>query len=130
MLNFSFSNNLLTEIRGQEFVLGMGKRFSQLKWSMMLGGTRQYFTGDLVLKGDVSYRTNETILRALDEALAPQVTAGQERFSGRLTADYAFTNQLNIMAYYDHTFSRFKVSTAFPQMTLRAGLSLRYRFGN
>jgi hypothetical protein len=130
MLNFSFSNNLLTEVRGQEWVFGLGKRFNQLKWSTMLGGSRQYFSGDLLIRGDISYRTNSTILRNLEESLAGQVTSGQDRFSGRFTADYAFSNQLNIMAYYDHTFSRFKVSTAFPQMTLRAGLSLRYRFGD
>lgn len=130
MLNFSFYNNLLTEVRGQEWVFGLGKRFNQLKWSTMLGGSRQYFSGDLLIRGDISYRTNSTILRNLEESLAGQVTSGQDRFSGRFTADYAFSNQLNIMAYYDHTFSRFKVSTAFPQMTLRAGLSLRYRFGD
>ena len=130
MLNFSFSNNLLTEVSGQEVVIGLGKRFNQLKWSAMLGGSRQYFSGDLVIRGDVSYRTNSTVLRNLEEPLGGQVTSGQDRFSGRFTADYAFSNQLNLMAYYDHTFSRFKVSTAFPQMTLRAGLSLRYRFGD
>ena len=130
MLNFSFSNNLLTEVSGQEVVVGLGKRFNQLKWSAMLGGSRQYFSGDLVIRGDVSYRTNSTVLRNLEEPLVGQVTSGQDRFSSRFTADYAFSNQLNVMAYYDHTFSRFKVSTAFPQMTLRAGLSLRYRFGD
>lgn len=130
MLNFSFSNNLLTEVRGQEWVVGLGKRFSQLKWSAMLGGSRQYFSGDLMIRGDVSYRTNITVLRSLDELSGNQVTSGQDRFAARFTADYAFSNQLNIMAYYDHMFSRFKVSTAFPQMTLRAGFSLNYRFGD
>jgi cell surface protein SprA len=117
-------------VRGQEWVFGLGKRFNQLKWSTMLGGSRQYFSGDLLIRGDISYRTNSTILRNLEESLTGQINSGQDRFSGRFTADYAFSNQLNIMAYYDHTFSRFKVSTAFPQMTLRAGLSLRYRFGD
>ena len=32
--------------------------------------------------------------------------------------------------YYDHTFSKYAVSTAFPQTTIRSGITLRYNFGN
>jgi cell surface protein SprA len=128
-LNLSFANSLLTEIKGQEFVLGLGKRITDLRWNPKIGGKRRQYRGDMVLRGDVSYRSNTTFIRNLDEIIGDQITSGQQSFSAQFSADYALSNTLNLAAYYDHSFSKFRVSTSFPQTTMRAGLSLKYRFG-
>ena len=70
--------------------------------------------GDLNIKADVSYRDNITVLRNL-EYDNNQVTAGQRLVAIKVTADYALTKNLTALFFYDHNFSEFAISTAFPQ---------------
>ena len=129
MLSMSFDNNLLTEINGQEYTVGLGYRIKDVKFVTNIGGQRTRLRGDLNLKADVSLRDNITIIRNL-EVDNNQITAGQQLWAIKFTADYALTKNLNALFFYDHTFSQFKVSTAFPQTTINAGFTLRYNFGN
>jgi cell surface protein SprA len=125
----SFDNNLLTEINGKEYTLGLGYRFKDVKMVTNIGGQKQRLKGDLNLKGDLTLRDNITIIRNL-ELDNNQITSGQNLFSFKFTADYALTKNLNALFFYDHSFSKFKVSTAFPQTTINAGFTIRYNFGN
>jgi cell surface protein SprA len=77
----------------------------------------------------MSLRDNVTIIRNLD-LNNNQITSGQQLWSLKFTADYALSQSLNALFFYDHSFSQFKVSTAFPQTTINAGFTLRYNFGN
>ena len=54
----------------------------------------------------------------------------QNLLSIKFTADYALSKNLNALFFYDHSFSKFAVSTAFPQTTINTGITLRYNFGN
>ncbi|NNK70470.1 MAG: cell surface protein SprA, partial [Flavobacteriaceae bacterium] len=129
LLSMSFDNNLLTEIKGNEYILGLGYRFKDVKIRSKMAGPRQIITSDLNMKADISIRDNKTIIRYLDLE-NNQVTAGQTIWSLRYTADYAFSRNLTGIFYFDYTFSEYAISTAFPQTTLRSGLTLRYSFGN
>jgi cell surface protein SprA len=128
-LSLSFDNNLLTEINGKEFSLGLGYRFKDVKFVTRIGGEQTRLKGDLNLKADLSLRDNITIIRNLDID-NNQITSGQELWSIKFTADYALSKQLNALFFYDHSFSQFAVSTAFPQTTINTGFTLRYNFGN
>lgn len=128
-LSLSFDNNLLTEIQGEEYRFGLGYRIKDLKITTHIEGQRRILSSDLNLKVDVSYRRNKTIARYLDTDDS-RITTGQERWEGRFTADYALTKQLTAMFYYNHNFSKYFVSTAYPQTTVRSGIRLRYHFGN
>ena len=128
-LAFSFDNNLLTEYSGNEYTLGTGYRIKDLKIATALGGRRRVLSSDLNFRADVSYRKNRTIVRYLDLANA-QTISGQDIWSINFKADYAFTRNLTARFYYDHTFSEYAVSTAFPQTTIRSGFTLIYNFGN
>ena len=128
-LSLSFDNNLLTEMSGNEYVVGLGYRIPNIKFVTHIGGRRSVMSGDLNLKADVSLRDNITVIRNLD-INTNQVTAGQNIWSLKFTADYALSQNLTALFFYDHTFSEFKVSTAFPQTTIRTGFTLRYNFGN
>ena len=128
-LSLSFDNNLLIEINGKEYTLGLGYRFTDVQFVTRLGGERQRLKGDLNLKADVSLRDNITIIRNLDIE-NNQITSGQNLLSIKFTADYALTKNLNALFFYDHSFSQFAVSTAFPQTTINAGFTIRYNFGN
>ena len=81
------------------------------------------------IKADLSYRNNITVLRNL-EIDNNQVTAGQTLWSIKVTADYALSRNLQALFFYDHNFSKFAISTAFPQTSIRSGITMRYNFGN
>ncbi|WP_262420247.1 cell surface protein SprA [Flagellimonas meishanensis] len=128
-LSLSFDNNLLTEINGKEYTLGLGYRFKDVKFVTNIGGEKTRLKGDLNLKADLSLRDNITIIRNLDID-NNQITSGQQLMSIKFTADYALSKNLNALFFYDHSFSEFAVSTAFPQTTINTGFTLRYNFGN
>nr|WP_299341681.1 cell surface protein SprA [Allomuricauda sp.] len=128
-LSLSFDNSLLTEINGQEYTVGLGYRFKDVKFVTNIGGERTRLKGDLNLKADFSLRDNITIIRNLDID-NNQITSGQKLISFNFTADYALSKNFNALFLYDHSFSEFAVSTAFPQTTINTGFTLRYNFGN
>lgn len=128
-LSLSLDNNLLTESSGEEYILGMGYRVKDLPFTTRIGGRRRTLKGDLNIKADLAYRNNITVLRNL-EIDNNQVTAGQTLWSIKVTADYALTQNLQALFFYDHNFSKFAISTAFPQTSIRSGFTIRYNFGN
>jgi cell surface protein SprA len=128
-LSLSFDNNLLTEINGNQYTLGLGYRLRDLKIDTKFGGRQRILSSDLNFKADISYRHNETVIRYLDLENS-QVTAGQDIWAINFTADYALSKNLTALIYYDHSFSEYAISTAYPQTTIRSGITLRYNFGN
>ncbi len=128
-LSMSFDNNLLTEVNGKEYILGLGYRVKDVRFTTRLGGSKKTLKGDVNFKADLSLRDNITVIRNLDID-TNQITSGQNLWSIKFTTDYALNKNLTALFFYDHTFSKFKVSTAFPQTTIRSGITLRYNFGN
>ncbi len=129
LLSLSFDNNLVTEVQGNEFILGLGYRIKDLPIKSKLAGPRKRIVSDLNMKADVSMRDNKTIIRYLDLENS-QITSGQTVWGLKYSADYAFSKNLTGIFYFDYTFSDFAISTAFPQTTIRSGFTVRYNFGN
>jgi cell surface protein SprA len=129
LLSLSFDNNLMTEIQGKEYIIGLGYRIKDVRIKSKLAGPTKKIVSDLNFKADLAYRRNETIIRYLD-VNNNQITSGQTIWSGKLTADYSFSKNLTGIFYFDYMFSEYAISTAFPQTTIRSGITLRYNFGN
>jgi cell surface protein SprA len=129
-LSMSFDNNLLTEVKGIEYVVGMGYRIKDVIFSSSLADTPTgVIKSDVIIKADLSYRNNQTIVRYLDYD-NNQLAGGQNLWSLKLTADYSFSKNLTAIFYYDHAFSKAVISTSFPLTNIRSGFTLRYNFGN
>ncbi len=129
-LSMSFDNNLLTEVQGKEYVVGFGYRFKDVIFSSQLADNPTgIIKSDINLKIDFSYRNNKTIVRYLDYD-NNQLGGGQNIWSAKLTADYAFSKNLTAIFFYDHSFSKPVISTSFPLTNIRAGFTMRYNFGN
>lgn len=128
-ISLSLDNNLLTESTGDEYVAGLGYRVKDVRFRTTLGGRKVTLKGDLNIRADLSYRDNITVLRNL-EYDNNQVTAGQRILALKLNADYALSRNLTALFFYDHNFSEFAISTAFPQTSIRSGITIRYNFGN
>ncbi|MDX6183532.1 cell surface protein SprA [Flavobacterium sp. Fl-77] len=129
-LSMSFDNNLLTEVKGLEYIVGLGYRFKDVIFSSRLADNPTgIIKSDINIKADFSYRNNQTLVRYLDYN-NNQLAAGQNIWSLKLTADYSFSKNLTAIFYYDHSFSKAVISTSFPLTNIRAGFTLRYNFGN
>ncbi len=129
-LSMSFDNNLLTEVKGIEYVVGLGYRIKDvIISSTMAEGPNGIIKSDINVKADLSYRNNQTIVRYLDYD-NNQLAGGQNLWSLKLTADYSFSKNLTAIFYYDHSFSKAVISTSFPMTNIRSGFTLRYNFGN
>lgn len=129
-LSMSFDNNLLTEVQGMEYVFGLGYRIKDVVITSSLADNPQgVIRSDINIKVDLSYRNNKTIVRYLDYE-NNQLGGGQNIWSAKLTADYAFSKNLTAIFFYDHMFSKAVISTSFPMTNIRTGFTLRYNFGN
>jgi cell surface protein SprA len=128
-LSLSFDNNLVTEIQGKEYTLGLGYRIKDVRIRSQLAGSKQVIKSDLNMTLDVNVRDNLTIIRYLDLE-NNQITAGQTIWGLKFNADYAFSKNLTGIFRFDYSFSDFAISTSFPQTQIRSGLTLRYNFGN
>jgi len=129
-MSLSFDNNLLTEVQGLEYILGLGYRIKDVIFnSAMADNPMGVIKSDINIKADFSYRNTKTIVRYLDYE-NNQLGGGQNLWSLRLTADYSFSKNLTAIFFYDHTFSEAVISTAFPITNIRSGFTLRYNFGN
>lgn len=129
LMTMSLSNYTLTEDYGTEYVIGMGYVMRDLKFRMRYQGRNKTFTGDLNFRADLRLRDSETrIRRILDND--SQVTGGQQLLSIQFSADYDFSKNFNLRFFWDQMMTEYKISTAYPISTIRAGLSLTISFGN
>jgi cell surface protein SprA len=129
-LSMSFDNNLLTEVQGFEYIIGVGYRIKDVIFSSKLADNPTgIIKSDINIKMDFSYRNNQTIVRNLDYN-NNQLGGGQNIWTARLTADYSFSKNLTAIFFYDHSFSKPVISTSFPLTNVRTGFTMRYNFGN
>jgi cell surface protein SprA len=129
-LSMSFDNNLLTEVKGLDYVLGVGYRIKDVIFNSALADNPMgVIKSDINIKADFTLRQSQTIVRYLDYD-NNQLAGGQNQWSLRLTADYSFSKNLTAIFFYDHSFSKAVISTAFPITTIRTGFTMRYNFGN
>ena len=85
-LSLSLSNNQLTEVTNDEFVIGTGYRFDQVQIIIKTGGGQKEFKSDLNIRADLSIRDNKTIMRKIVEA-TNEPTAGQKIITLKFSAD-------------------------------------------
>jgi len=134
-LNLNFNNNTVTEVAGEEIVLGMGYRIKnvKMKFKKGSGGGSTTFQGDINLKLDMGIRENLTIIRPYgieDEIDNNQITGGQNLVSFKFLADYSLNKNLLASFFFDYNNSKFAISTTYPRTSINGGISVRYIIGN
>ena len=127
-LTMNFNNSTLTDIRGTEYIFGMGYVFKDVKFNTRFTGKKQTLKGDVNLRADVSLRDNLTQIRSVDED-NDQISGGQKLFSIKFTADYRLSSSLTASFYYNHQTSKYAISTTFPRQAINAGFNIIYNLG-
>ncbi|MFN5147979.1 MAG: cell surface protein SprA [Flavobacteriia bacterium] len=116
----SLNNNQVTEIVGNELVIGSGYKFSKVKLPI-----EKIPASDLNLRFDLSFRDNLTVVRKIVEN-TNQATAGQRVVSIKSSADYNVTQNLTVQLYYDQVINTPKIATSFPTGNMSTGIRLRF----
>ena len=120
-LTLSFSNQQLTEVRSQEYVIGIGYRLPDLP---IIIGVKE-FKSDLTMRLDFSLRENWTILRQLTD-VPDQITSGQRIISIKTNADYVLSERFNLRFFVDYSNNKPFVSLSFPTANTQVGFSVRF----
>lgn len=116
----SLNNNQVTEVLGNEWVIGTGYRFSKVKLPF-----EKIDAADLNVRFDMSFRDNLTVIRKIVET-TNQATAGQKVISIKFSADYNLSKYLTLQLYYDQTLNTPKIQTSYPTGNLSTGIRLRF----
>ena len=122
-LGMNISNLQITEMRGREWVIGTGYKFTKIKMPFkFMGKTPE---SDLNFRFDLSIRNTVSISRNIVENTA-QATSGQRMYSIKSSIDYDLGKNLNIRMYFDRVVNTPVLSTAYKTANTRAGLALRF----
>lgn len=122
-LALSVTNLQITEMRGREWVIGSGYKFSKVKLPWKVFG--EYPESDLNLRFDLSIRSNIALNRNIIEN-SQQVTSGQDMYSIKSRVDYNIGKNLNVAIYFDRVVNKPQLSTAFNTANTSAGIALRF----
>jgi cell surface protein SprA len=116
----SLNNNQITEVLGNEWVIGSGYKFEKVKLPI-----EKIPASALNLRFDLSFRDNLTVVRKIVEN-TNQATAGQRVVSIKSSADYNVTQNLTVQLYYDQVINTPKIATSFPTGNMSTGIRLRF----
>lgn len=116
----SLNNNQVTEILGNEYVIGVGYKFTKVTLPF-----EKIEPSPLNVRFDFSFRDNLTVIRKVVEN-TNQATAGQRVVSLKFSADYNLSKYLTLQLYYDQTLNTPKIQTSYPTGNLATGIRLRF----
>lgn len=122
-LAMNMANFQITEMRGKEWVIGTGYKFSQIKMPFKFMGKTP--KSDLNFRFDLSIRNSVSISRNIVENSA-QAISGQKMYSIKSSIDYNLGKNLNVRLYFDRVVNTPVLSTAYKTANTRAGLALRF----
>ena len=125
-MTLSLSSNQIVETLSSEFVFGMGYKISDFKLFETTASSKSTFKNDLSLRGDVSYRLNQALIRKIAEEFT-QATSGTKNWMFKFSADYAFSKALTLRAFLDKQINTPLVSSSsYPVSNTNFGLSVRF----
>ena len=116
----SLNNNQVTEILGDEWVIGIGYKFAKVKLPI-----EKIPASPVNLRFDCSFRDNLTVIRKVVEN-TNQATAGQQVLSIKASGDYNMSRYLTLTVYYEQTINTPKIATSYPTGNIAAGIRLRF----
>lgn len=120
-LALSFTNNQITEVASDEYVIGLGYRVKDLTLII----SKNPITSDLNLKTDLSFRKNKTVLRKIIEN-SNTPSSGQRMVSINSSADYMFSKSLTLRVFFDKIITVPYIEPPYRSSNTHAGFSLRF----
>lgn len=123
-IQLDIPGNQIMESSSLEFVVGSGYRFDDIGMILNIGDNQKKFKNDLNLRADIGFKNTDAYIRVIDEEYS-QLSSGLRSFTLKFSADYLFSERLNIKLYYDCKSSTPKVSEGYPTITNDFGIAFK-----
>ncbi len=116
----------VVESYSDEYVIGAGYRIDDFGMIVRLNDNKQKkVKNDLNIRADLSFKTSDAFIYRIEEDFYSPST-GLDSYIIKFSADYVFSESLNIRLYYDWTRSIPKVSTSYPTTNVNFGIGFRF----
>lgn len=122
----SLNNNQITEVLGNEIVVGLGYKFPKVRMPFKIGKINP--ENPLNIRFDFTFRDNLTVIRKVIES-TEQATAGQKVVSIKSSIDYNIGANLMVSLYYDQVITKPKIATSYPTGNMSTGIRFRFNLG-
>ncbi|AEA43823.1 cell surface protein SprA [Fluviicola taffensis] len=122
----SLNNNQVTEVLGNEIIVGAGYKFPKVRLPFKIGKIRP--DNPLNIRFDFTFRDNLTVIRKIVES-TEQATAGQKVISIKSSIDYNIGANLVVQFYYDQVITNPKIATSYPTGNMSTGIRFRFNLG-
>ncbi|WP_343747178.1 cell surface protein SprA [Fluviicola sp.] len=122
----SLNNNQVTEVLGNEIVVGAGYKFPKVRLPFKIGKNKP--ENPLNIRFDFTFRDNLTVIRKVVES-TEQATAGQRVISIKSSIDYNIGANLMVQFYYDQVITNPKIATSYPTGNMSTGIRFRFNLG-
>lgn len=118
----------IIETKGQEYIVGLGYMYPKLRFKkIQIQG--KVLESNLIVKVDVSYRQNLSIIRRVDDLFPTSTpTGGTNIISLRSSADYQLTQNINLRLFCDWIRTKPQTSASYPTSNINGGFSIRINF--
>ena len=123
-MGLNLSSNQLVESHNNEYVVGIGYKFSDLKFSMRQGQSSKQVNNDLTLRADFSIKDTKTWVHKI-ELNESQATAGDWVTTFKFLANYVFSERISFNLFYDLQLRNPVVSTSYPTSISEVGVSVK-----
>lgn len=127
MLMLSFANNSLTEQLDNEFVVGLGYRFKDIKLFVKSRNSEKSFSNDLNVNANLSFKKSQKVLRKIAEGTSKSMP-GSKTMNFEMYAEYQLDNRFQMRAFYNYNSNDpiGQVGGSYFQSNSEFGLSFKF----
>jgi cell surface protein SprA len=126
-VSLNTSNNNIGESRRTEFVIGSGYRFDNLTLVFRTrGGRQQKFDSPVELRADFSIKDDVKYVHKPDDNFT-ELVSGSIVYKLGFTANYRFSKNLELRAFFDYSMRDPKIQTTFKTTEINFGFSFDFR---
>ncbi|MDL2262441.1 cell surface protein SprA [Bacteroidales bacterium OttesenSCG-928-I21] len=115
----------LIESSNNEWVVGSGYVIKNFDAILKIKQRQSTISNDLTLRADVSIKDIKSIIRKIEEEYS-QPTSGSRALTLRVTADYVFSEKVNIILYYNRMTNTPFISSSYPTISTDFGVTFKF----
>ena len=124
-LNLNISSTQLIESTNDEWVIGGGYKIKDFNTIIKIQQKQNKVKNDLTLRADLSFKDVKVLIRKIEEEYS-QPTSGNKALSLKMTADYVFSEKVNIGLYFDRMTNTPIISSSYPTASTNFGVTFKF----
>ncbi len=122
-LTLNTSAGQIVEANSRQFTVGAGFKIANFNKVLKMGSRQGGVNNDLSLNFDLSWATNQALIRKIESAFT-QATSGTQTLSLNFTASYVLSKRVTLSAFFDHQVNTPLVSnSSYPTSNSNYGIS-------